>query len=431
MHRVSWTGADEALLLRLLAVDTTSPMETGAPSDLAGAQRILVERAAELGFRVVHEQPPPIGALDEPGTPLAVREAAAAMGPATFAQLQPNVVLRLGADRGGERTVVFNCHLDTVSGVLPVSSAGGVVTGRGSVDAKGQAVAVLAGVRSALASRPDLAETMTVLLHLVGGEEGGAMGWYGTRLLVRAGFTGRLTVVAEPTRLAALDRTTATMTARVRVNGDDATDDAAASGHNATLALAVVAQALVRRVGRCAAGTLCLGGLHTGTMHNRVYGRGTLLANLAYGSAAAAARLRAETEGAFDAAMTVLEREFRSVPVAARTARDARRICELDWTKEGLPVLSGRDAEMERLLAAAGIDRHDERTGLAPFTCDAMWFGAAGGHTVVLGAGDLDGNGAHTRHEHVRLSDLAAYAARIAALLTVFQRSDQTAGAIR
>lgn len=417
---MSWTGADEALLLRLLAIDTTSPMETGVPSDLAGAQHVLVEQAAGLGFQVVHDEPPPVSALQEPGTPLAVREAAAAMGSEEFARAQPNVVLRLGADRDDGRTVVFNCHLDTVSGVLPVGRVGDVVTGRGSVDAKGQAVALLAGVRSALARRPDLQQTTTVLLQLVGGEEGGAMGWYGTRLLVAAGFTGRLTLVAEPTRLAALDRTTATMTARVRVSGDDATDDAAASGHNATLALAVVAQTLVRRVGRSTAGSLCLGGLHTGTMHNRVYGQGTLLANLAYGSAAAAARLRAATEDAFDEAMTVLERDFHDVPVAARTARDARRVCALDWTKEGLPVLSGRDPDMERVLAAAGIDRHDEQTGLAPFTCDAMWFGPAGGHTVVLGAGDLDANGAHTSHEHVHEADLATYAARVAMLLTSF-----------
>ncbi|MFT4081585.1 MAG: M20/M25/M40 family metallo-hydrolase [Nocardioides sp.] len=349
-------------------------------------------------------------------------EAAAALGTARFCESQPNVVLRLGPSRSIARTLVLNCHLDTVAGAVPVSHTGGTVTGRGSVDAKGQAVALIAGVREALARRPDFPDRTTVLLQLVGGEEGGAMGWYGTRLLVRAGFTGRINVVAEPTRLATLDRTTSTMTARIRVDGEGATDDAAAAGHNATLALAVVADALVRRIGLEAANSLCLGGLHTGTMHNRVYGKGVLLANLAYGSKEEAAWLRATTEDAFGSALTVLERDFAHIPIATRTARDARQICQLEWTKQGLPVLRGRDPAMERVLTAAGIDRHDDDAGLAPFTCDAMWFNDSSGYTVVLGAGDLEEDGAHTDHEQVRLTDLASYVDQISALLTQFDR---------
>jgi acetylornithine deacetylase len=52
----------------------------------------------------------------------------------------------------GEPRVLFSTHLDVVPGELPVREAEGIVHGRGSCDAKGQAVAQLLAVRELLAS---------------------------------------------------------------------------------------------------------------------------------------------------------------------------------------------------------------------------------------------------------------------------------------
>src|SRR5262249_44273364 len=148
-----WTDADERLLLELLAMDTTTPMESGRPSALADAQRAYAEHARPLGFRVAHFEPPPAAALDSPLVPPAVLDRAAELGP-DFLAGQPNLVLELGAGPA-ERTVVFNVHLDTVGGEVPVWLRDGVVSGRGAVDVTGPGVALLAGIRSALERRPD------------------------------------------------------------------------------------------------------------------------------------------------------------------------------------------------------------------------------------------------------------------------------------
>src|SRR5690606_11210887 len=128
-------------------------------------------------------------------------------------------------------------------------------------------------------------ERIEVLLTSVPGEEGGAMGVFGTRWLVAQGFTGRLMLFAEPTGGRVMDACTAAMTPRLRVAGAGSTDDHPGDGRDATVALGYRADHLARTVGPRAAALgakLCIAGLHTGTSHNRVYGEGELLLNIAY-----------------------------------------------------------------------------------------------------------------------------------------------------
>jgi acetylornithine deacetylase/succinyl-diaminopimelate desuccinylase-like protein len=415
--------ADVALLTELLGIDTQTPMETAAAGDLPGAQQRLATAAARLGFRERYWQPPDAEVLDRPDTPVPVRWRADEMGRRAFLDAQPNAVLQLGPDRSAAQTLAFNCHLDTVAGLPPVRRTGDAVTGRGSVDAKGQAVAVLAGVRAALRTDAGLPDRVRVLLQAVGGEEGGAMGCYGTRVVAEAGYTGRLNVVAEPTRLGALDRTTASMTARVEVDGEGAADDVATTGHNATVALAVIADQLARQLSpavAAAGGGMCIAGMHTGHAHNRVYGTGWLLLNIAYDDPAVGELEGRLTERCFADAVQRLHDEYRHLPVAGRVARDAHQVCRLRWLKAGLPVLNNRDPAMEALLARAGVSRWDAAGSVRPFTCDAMWLQAAGRYTVVLGAGDLAANGAHADTEHVALADLGAFADAVRRLVLAF-----------
>ncbi|WP_433213108.1 hypothetical protein [Microtetraspora malaysiensis] len=288
-------------------------------------------------------------------------------------------------------------------------------------------MALLAGVRAARALRPALGRDIGVLIQAVAGEEGGAMGVFGTRPLVERGYVGRLNVFCEPTGMRFLPRSTAAMTARIVVEGEDAVDDHPAAGHNASVLLGFLAQHLGRALDRPSAeGAVCVAGLRTGTLHNRVYGRGSLLLNLSYGSAEAGRRLERDVPAALDDGLVAFAEAFAGTTLFARTAADARAVTRLEWLKRGLPVLDDRDPWGYALLRdAAGIEPWpcDEPA----FTCDAIWMsGVPGACTVVLGPGDLAANNAHADGEFVRADELAEFAGAVARLLVAF--TDDTNG---
>jgi len=423
-RRADVFGDDDAkLMLELLRIPTVTPMETRRPSEIAAAQVLMAEHAAELGFEVALHAPAPASTLEDREVPLSVREAADAMGRTQFLACQPNMVLRLGAAGERSRTVMLNAHLDTVGGDVPAALDDGVFSGRGAVDMKGPAVALLAAVRGALDERPDLPDRVTVLVQLVAGEESGAMGTYGTRVLVDRGMTGRLNVFAEPTGGRFFDACTASMTARIRVRGTGSTDDEPDAGENATLLLGHVAAELALRLdGEVAAAgcKLCIGGLTSGTMHDRVYGDGELLVNLIYPTAAAAQMLEAAFDDALRAALASFADRFAGIALARRTALAAERICSCEWLKRGLPPLAGRDPELEPRLARLGIERVPDTDVRERFTCDAIWCSPADGYTIVFGPGSLRDNGAHAANEHVRRDDLERYSRALSALLLDF-----------
>ncbi len=419
----AWTGEDDRLLEDLLRIDTASPLETGRPGDLPAAQERYAAAAGDAGLGVVHFGPAGEGVLTDPVTPEAVRAAAAAQGP-RFLAAQPNLVLAAGSG-DHDRTLSFNFHMDTVAGQVPVRREGDLVYGRGAVDDKGPGVALLAGIRAALLAEPGLTGRVRLVVHSVAGEEGGAMGVYGTRATADPADLGRLTVVAEPTGMAHLDRSTAAMTLRVDVAGRGSVDDEAERGENATVLLGFLAAWFGEHVVPAvhdAGGVACVAGLHTGTAHNRVYGSGSLLVNIAYPDLAVAARLESLVEAETARALAEAARVYGAHPATAVTAAAATRVVHPTWVKRGLPTLDNRDPVAERWLTAAGFPRHreDDPAALRPFTCDAIWLGRPGGHTVVCGPGDLGANGAHAPDEHVSRTDLAVYADRIRALVLRF-----------
>jgi acetylornithine deacetylase/succinyl-diaminopimelate desuccinylase-like protein len=390
------------LLTTLLGLPTAGPLEDpDAPVALWAAQDAYA--AAAAGFTVVHHAAPTELPADAPA---AVAEAHTP----GFLECQPSLVLRRGpADPAA--TVMFNVHLDTVAGLEPVRVAGGRVYGRGAIDAKGPAVALLAGIEAA-----DLGD-LAVVIQAVAGEEGGAMGVFGTRPLVEAGWTGDLNVFCEPTRGRLLDRCTAAATVAVEVAGSDAIDDEPAAGHNATVLLGALAGHLARTLPAATDGQVCVAGLHTGTMHNKVYGTGRLLLNLSYGTPAAAAALEEAVHREVAAGLAAFTDDS---PLLAKTARDAKDITSVRWLKRGLPALAPQD--VGRLAAATGLPVWP--AGEPAFTCDAIW--AAGhGTTVVLGPGDLATNHAHAAGEFAELAELESYAADVARLLgTVARRPE-------
>lgn len=246
------------------------------------------------------------------------------------------------------------------------------------------------------------------------------MGTFGTRPLVERGAVGRLNVFCEPTGLRFLPRATASMTACVRVRGQDAVDDTPGAGHNATALLGHLAQHLARTVPpRLAAGTgMCLAGLRTGEHHNRVYGSGTLLLNVSYDRPAAAREAERVLERAVRDGVEEFRRRFAGLRDFARTAADAASITTVRWLKRGLPALGGQPAWGGELFERAGIPGWP--ADAPAFTCDAIWMqGVPGTYTAVYGPGRLDANHAHAEGEFADLADLEAYAAGIARLLAV------------
>ncbi|MCT2585543.1 M20/M25/M40 family metallo-hydrolase [Actinophytocola gossypii] len=404
--------ADHELLLRLLRIPTENPLESErADNDLPGAQRLYAAAAAEAGFRTVLHAAPDPAVLDRDDVPLVVRERAAEPG---FLAAQPSLVLRLGPP--GLPTVMFNVHLDTVAGQEPVGFDGARFTGRGAIDAKGPAVALLAGVRAA---RPVL-DSVGVLVQAVAGEEGGAMGTYGTRPLVEAGFTGRLNVFCEPTGLRYATRSTAAMTACVEADGTGSIDDRPDAGHNATVLLGFLAQHLAAELdGAEPGGRVCVAGLHTGDAHNRVYGSGRLLFNLSYPTRDAGRRLERRVTEAVWSGVAEFRRRFAGTRELRRTAEDAARVVSLRWAKRGLPALDCRDTWATALLDDAGVAPWP--AGEPAFTCDAIWLaGVPDAATVVLGPGCLADNNAHAGGEFAELTQLDTFAGTVTRVLTEF-----------
>lgn len=418
----SLSPAHHALLMRLLELPTVNPLET--PLETARplvreAQLGYAAAAQAMGFTIVHHASATPGELDRDDIPLAVRDAVRETP--GFLECQPSLVLRLGPALPPAATVMFNVHLDTVAGWQTPKFDAGRYWGRGAVDAKGPAVALLAGIEAALAAEPALGTRTAILIQAVAGEEGGAMGVYGTRPLVERGFTGRLNVFCEPTRRRYLPRATASMTACLRVEGEDAIDDNPGAGHNASVLLGFLAQHLAAVLPGSEPGSeVCIAGLHTGMLHNRVYGSGRLLLNASYGSAESGRRLEAATQAAVADGLAEFSARFRRHRDLARTATDAAAVTRLEWLKRGLPALSDAGPQAERLLTRTfGSARWADSD--PAFTCDAIWMeGVPGAATVVFGPGGLAEGNAHADGEHVDLSELEGFASDVARVLVAF-----------
>lgn len=164
-------GDAVALLRALVAVDSRNPsLVPGAPGEREVA-RVLAEVLREWGLTVE------------------VREAAPG---------RPNVIARVG--RAGERTLMFNGHLDVVgtAGMLRPFAAEereGRIYGRGSADMKAGVAAMCAAAARAM----DAGVGCELIIAAVVDEEWESIG---TRALLESGVRADAAVVTEPTRLA-------------------------------------------------------------------------------------------------------------------------------------------------------------------------------------------------------------------------------------
>lgn len=426
MTGTRFVEGDRTLLLDLLRIPTAGPLEAGPedpPARLWEAQHAFLDAATHLGLVPVHHAAAKPEELHRDDVPVCVRRAVDATP--GFLDSQPSLVLRLGPPLRRDATVMFNVHLDTVAGMEPVRFAGERFFGRGAIDAKGPAVALLAGIRSALRVEPAAIGTdVGVLIQAVAGEEGGAMGTFGTRLLVDRGYVGALNVFCEPTGLRYLPRATAAATARVRVDGRDAIDDRPDRGHNASVLLGFLAQHLgLALAPRATQGRVCIAGLRTGALHNRVYGSGELLVNLSYSSSAAGRQLEAAFAAALREGLAEFSRRFAGTAELALTAADAASVTRLEWLKRRLPTLTCADPWTETMLERdAGLARWPDEE--PAFTCDAIWMDAVPeAFTIVYGPGDLAANNAHGIGEYADQADLERFADGVARILVGFARS--------
>ena len=394
MTETPLTGGDRDLLLQLLDLPTAGPLEDRwrHPSlRLGEAQSAYAEAAAELGFETVRHGPAEPSALERDDVPLAVRRAAEEVP--GFLRSQPNLVLRLGPALPRRATVMFNVHLDTVAGWNRSAFDGTLFHGRGAIDAKGPAVALLAGLRAAVAAEPALGRDTGVIIQAVGGEEGGAMGTFGTRPLVEEGYVGRLNVFCEPTGLRYLPRSTASMTACVRVAG----------GATRSTTCPKRAQRLrTARLPRPAPRPGAAGHRDRRTgLRRRPADRRHAQPGVRRGAAVPEPVLRQRgdrTRRTGEADRRVPRgpgRVHRTLRRPARLRADGRRGAvasrRSNGTRSDLPALGGADPWAERLLGeAAGIDRWPDE--LSAFTCDAIWMnGVPGAYTAVCGPGDPAG----------------------------------------
>lgn len=115
-----------------------------------------------------------------------------------------NITARVGS---GERSLLFNSHMDTVpagdpslwaagSGPFDATIRDGRLVGRGSVDAKGCLAAMIVAVEAL--AQAGAADRGTLLMSAVCFEENG--GW-GTRADVARGLRAQAAVIGEPTNL--------------------------------------------------------------------------------------------------------------------------------------------------------------------------------------------------------------------------------------
>jgi acetylornithine deacetylase len=155
--------------------------------------------------------------------PIAIRADPAWPGEETERTTLPVVIGRLG--RPGGRRIVLSGHVDVVPPGDPASWttdpwAGeirdGQLFGRGACDMKGGVAAILGAVRALVASGAAAAFDGELIVAFVPGEEDGGQG---TLAAIRAGATGDLAIITEPSNLEIVVAHAGAITFRLTVPG--------------------------------------------------------------------------------------------------------------------------------------------------------------------------------------------------------------------
>ncbi len=208
--RAAAGAVDTAALVDDLAALVRTPSVTG-DEDAIAAQ--LADRLEALGLDVEVFHPDPASVREDPDWP----------GEEVARSTLPVVIGRVG--RRGGRRIVLSGHID----VVPAGDGGtwtgdpwsgevrdGELYGRGACDMKGGVAAILAAVRALGATGALRRLQGQLIVALVPSEEDGGQG---TLAAIRAGATGDLCVIPEPSGLDVVIAHAGAITFRLTVPG--------------------------------------------------------------------------------------------------------------------------------------------------------------------------------------------------------------------
>jgi acetylornithine deacetylase len=391
-------------LVALVRIPSVTGSEEAVQDDLAA-------RLAATGMRVEALAPDPAVIRADPAWP----------GEETVRTSLPLVIGRLG--RGGGRRLILSGHVD----VVPPGDPGtwtadpwsgeirdGRLYGRGACDMKGGVAAILAAVRALVAS--DAAERLDgeVLVALVPGEEDGGQG---TLAAMRAGATGDMAIITEPSKLDIVVAHAGAITFRLTVPGRAAHASQRREGVSALENLYVVLRALdADEAKRNAAETdplmtvlglpyptivgIVSGGEWASTVLDRVVADGRYGVRLGQSPASAAADLRAAIAAA-NASDPFLREHPATVEIVGGQFGSGRVPSD-----HPLPVGLARAAQSVTGRAPALLGE--------PYGADMRLFINDGGTPcVIFGPGDV--KVAHSANEHVPLDEVETCARVLAA----------------
>ena len=380
---------------------------TGAEDEIAAS---LADRLEALGLAVEVFHPDPAAIRDDPAWP----------GEEVARSTLPVVIGRAGP--GGGRRIVLSGHTDVVPPGDPATWTAdpwgaevreGRLYGRGACDMKGGLAAILAAVRT-LRDAGTLARlTGELIVALVPSEEDGGQG---TLAAIRAGATGDMAVITEPSGLDVVVAHAGAITFRLTVPGRAAHASRRTEGVSALDNLHTIMRALeADEVRRNDAEThplmralgmpyptmvgIVSGGEWASTVIDRLTADGRYGVRLGQSADEAEAELRA----CIDAACAA-DPFLRDHPVGV----------EITGARFGSSSVPG-DHELPVSLGAAVAavtGREPGRIGV-PYGCDMRLFiGVGDTPCVVFGPGDV--RLAHGPDEHVALGEVEACAAVLA-----------------
>jgi acetylornithine deacetylase len=233
--RAAAEAVDRGALVEDLAAIVRIPSITG------GEEAVAADLAARLRSAGM--------AVDTPSLdPAAIRADPAWPGEETSRSRLPLVLGRLGPSGG--RRVILSGHMDVVPPGDPTTWTADPwaaeirddrLYGRGACDMKGGVAAILAAVRAIVASGAANAFTGELLVALVPGEEDGGQG---TLAAIRAGATGDLAIITEPSNLDIVVAHAGAITFRLTVPGRAAHASQRREGVSALDNLYVILRAL-------------------------------------------------------------------------------------------------------------------------------------------------------------------------------------------
>ena len=206
-------AVDRSALIGDLVEIVRIPSITGG-EEVAAAD--LARRLRDAGLTVDSVSPDPASIRSDPAWP----------GEETTRTALPIVIGRIG--RAGGRRLILSGHIDVVPpgdiGTWTVDPWSGEIRdgrlfGRGACDMKGGVAAILATVRALVTSGAASQLDGEVVVALVPGEEDGGQG---TLAAIRAGVTGDLAIIPEPSNLDIVVAHAGAITFRLTVPGQAA-----------------------------------------------------------------------------------------------------------------------------------------------------------------------------------------------------------------